>query len=814
MLQRVSEMENTCLLCPFTGSNSQELSLHLIKYHRNDSRFIVKCGYCSATYRVYDSYKKHLYRKHSVTIDVDNVIEPESVYEFASTSSNVTQSQTLEEEIQRKAAGLILKLKGQHNVSQVAVDCVLDNVSDILNIVQRHTHATVKQHQEDTGCSVNSILSDEVFNVSLQCLRSKHMQNNFFVDTYGMVEPQLVELGEKLTVSSGSSGRLQSQVVKCYGCIVPFRQNLIKLLSCPEVKNEVLRGHASSSSYLYDVCDGEYIKKHPLTHCGHPFLRFLLFCDDLEVCNPVGSHTKVHKITVWYWQMLNIHPLYRSRLSSIQLLAIAKSAYIRRFGMERILNDFKLCMQELAQGCDMPEVGHCVGALVSVVADTPAANQIGGFKEGVGFAKRKCRTCDCNPEDMTKYFSEQDFRLRSEDQHIVRCTTLSNLSPSARQYWSKEYGINSRSLLMDLPFFHVTECLVHDIMHVLFEGICPFELKLAFQKFVCDQKFFTINQLNGAISAYPYTHGWKRNKPAQIDKKLLSDDSRGLKQDSSQIWCLLMHLPFLIGAFVPEGDEHWLNIVRLQQIVQLCTSHRADDLTVAQLEHLIKTHNSHFTYLYPQASYIPKLHFLVHIPSQIHRFGPAKNLWAMRMEAKNGKFKRKKWSNFRNVPLSLSVYHQQSMCYDQSAPFYLHFPEEACEGDLVDVLQYEHRNALVSAGILPWSDNVMITICRSITVHGTPYSTDDILYYRRDSEVTTPYFARIVHCVSTDTYKCLVMQLLDVTSFNPHLNCYTVSSVAGNCVFALEVKDLWCPKPCIVNREHVLVTADCVVECL
>jgi len=65
-----------------------------------------------------------------------------------------------------------------------------------------------------------------------------------------------------------------------------------------------------------------------------------------------------------------------------------------------------------------------------------------------------------------------------------------------------------------------------------------------------------------------------------------------------------MHLPFLIVAFVPEGDEHWLNILQLQQTVQLCTTHRVDEVTVGLLEYLICTHNSKFKALYVDASYI------------------------------------------------------------------------------------------------------------------------------------------------------------------------------------------------------------------
>ena len=39
------------------------------------------------------------------------------------------------------------------------------------------------------------------------------------------------------------------------------------------------------------------------------------------------------------------------------------------------------------------------GALIAFLGDTPAANYIGGFKEGVGGAMRMCRTCYCSKTD-------------------------------------------------------------------------------------------------------------------------------------------------------------------------------------------------------------------------------------------------------------------------------------------------------------------------------------------------------------------------------------------------------------------------------
>jgi len=83
----------------------------------------------------------------------------------------------------------------------------------------------------------------------------------------------------------------------------------------------------------------------------------------------------------------------------------------------------------------------------------------------------------------------------------------------------------------------------------------------------------------------------------------------------------------------------------------------------------------------------------------------------MCMEAKNSKFKRK------NIPHSLAVYQQQSMCYDQSAPLYVRSPNKVRELELIAVISpYEHVNALLSACVVPPTENTMVTVCSPVSL--------------------------------------------------------------------------------------------------
>ena len=47
----------------------------------------------------------------------------------------------------------------------------------------------------------------------------------------------------------------------------------------------------------------------------------------------------------------------------------------------------------------------------------------------------------------------------------------------------------------------------------------------------------------------------------------------------------------------------------------------------------------------------------------MYRFGPLRHTWCMRFESKNKELKQYTTSCFKNVPLSVTIKHQQSLCY-------------------------------------------------------------------------------------------------------------------------------------------------------
>ena len=84
--------------------------------------------------------------------------------------------------------------------------------------------------------------------------------------------------------------------------------------------------------------------------------------------------------------------------------------------------------------------------------------------------------------------------------------------------------------------------------------------------------------------------------------------------------CLGRLLPLIIGDLVPEGDEKWELFLQLLTIIDYVFAPKTTSDIVAHVRMLINYHHTKFTLLYPECSIIPKLHYMVHIPSWMERY--------------------------------------------------------------------------------------------------------------------------------------------------------------------------------------------------
>lgn len=301
------------------------------------------------------------------------------------------------------------------------------------------------------------------------------------------------------------------------------------------------------------------------------------------------------------------------------------------------------------------------GAILAVIADTPASQAAGCFKESVGGARRKCRHCMTSWEQMQEHFTGEEFVLRTNNGHEEQLSLMENAGSSyLKNYFSKEYGINDRAKITEAPYFDVTKQLPQDIMHIFLEGILCYAMKFLF-KHLFNAKCLNLQDLNEAIDHFAYGYSEKKAKPSPIKQVDLEfQSSSNLGQNASQMFLFACILPFILDGKVQNDDPQWKNFLSLLEIMGICFSHKVTIASVINLKQLVKEHLTSFKIAYPSARILPKQHYLVHLPSQIMMFGPLIRSWCMRFEAKHSFFKdmARRIKNFKNLPLSLAERHQ------------------------------------------------------------------------------------------------------------------------------------------------------------
>ncbi len=60
--------------------------------------------------------------------------------------------------------------------------------------------------------------------------------------------------------------------------------------------HQIFNGHKDEVK-LNDFCDGEVYRTHPLFSVHSTAFQLFFYFDDLEVCNPLGSKSKIHKLS-------------------------------------------------------------------------------------------------------------------------------------------------------------------------------------------------------------------------------------------------------------------------------------------------------------------------------------------------------------------------------------------------------------------------------------------------------------------------------------------------------------------------------------
>jgi hypothetical protein len=84
-----------------------------------------------------------------------------------------------------------------------------------------------------------------------------------------------------------------------------LKNSCISFYQCQEsLKTPTIRNIDFEYGDIYDriYFQKEFFQQH------QNILLFSIYYDDFEIVNPIGSHKKKHKRSVFYWNLLNLPP--------------------------------------------------------------------------------------------------------------------------------------------------------------------------------------------------------------------------------------------------------------------------------------------------------------------------------------------------------------------------------------------------------------------------------------------------------------------------------------------------------------------------
>ena len=764
----------------------KSLFIHLrAVHHVNHAASYFQCCEigCGRTFSYMRSFRRHLEQHENVEVlgvPTEEPIQPEFPTAEGQSAEDVEEWDEIEPQgITDRVALFLAHLRSVSSQTLSGIHLVVEQtsslISDIVGRLQSRTMAVFSSLGHNQSPEVEQLMLEfQDCAEPFRDLDTEYKQMQYFVKLGGFIEP--VEETFPGGVSyvqkrDSATGTVKQVAVPDTFQRVPLTRLLGQVLEMPGILQAMLDWQQRVGGVLQDVFDGEFCKEHPL-FLKETSIPLLLYNDDCETVNPLGSKTGTHKLGFIYFLIKSLPPDLLSSLRSHFLCAVYRSDDAKTYSLDDVLRPIVAELQVLEKEgitVDTPTFKGVVKfSLVQVVGDNLGLNAILGYTESFS-ANHMCRRCRVHKHVSAQQTLEDPAQLRNIHTHQADLE-LASLS---------ETGLKRDSELNNLSFYHVTDNVAPDIMHDILEGVGPLEVKLILNTLI-EQKHVTLDQINYRLTSFDYGFCDKANKPSVISKNDLRNPEGAMRQSAAQMWCLIRLLPTMIGDLIPEGNKEWELLLLLLLCMEFIFSPSITVSATLYLAKIIEEHHSLFLELFPESHLRPKHHFMVHYPQAIRKLGPLMHLWSMRFEAKHNFFKRVSHitCNFRNICKTMAYRHQMQLCYHFLSGSVLSHTTEVGPGpstflSTIDGFK-EIQNDLTD---FPVFSEVLLPAW--VTFKGTKYRPGMTVFLSYDSD-GEPQFGLIKSIIllsqmtHTPTTK-FVIQKWETKGFERHFHAYSVT---------------------------------------
>lgn len=517
------------------------------------------------------------------------------------------QRQT-EDDLERIAARYTMNLKKNGNVTDVAIDAVIQETSALLGKVLKYAQEKIRAKlKQATGKNLdeNIIYSslDIFIGDPFYRLQTKDERLSYYTNFFGFIRSESMFTGN-FRYDSRFDRNLKCTIQKQIPCnfqYVSIIETLTKIANNPILFKLIHEEKRSSDGRMRSYLDGEKGRNHPVISKYPNIIRLVLHADDFECVNAEGAKTVIHKIVALQFLVQNLPPEENARLRALHLLSYAYRVDMSSGqGIDVLLEPLFRELEQLQSEEGVPimvcgEPFTLRAILVCCMGDAAAAHEMLGLMPCS--ANSFCWLCTVNRKELhANIFSLGEERTK--ERHNSHLQAIERLGPAAQKYYGieRKAALITRSQHADFP-----EAFIRDCMHDILKGIGPMEIKLALHQYVAKKKYFDAKFVNARLHSFISGPADSKNKPSAnfSDKSLNIITSYGLRQSAAQTWLLIQVFPFLFGAKVPADDPHMKLIVLLKRMCEVTFSPALTDSDNEVLETLIFQHHSLFSLLYP-----------------------------------------------------------------------------------------------------------------------------------------------------------------------------------------------------------------------
>lgn len=649
-----------CSLCNknFSNRDLNKFVTHLEYAH--SMKYNYDCPICKRSFSRRDNFKSHLRNKHD---NASDAVIPAHVGEGISNNPDNNSGNEISDEL-TFVFDVSAKAREFKNILKESVLRLVTNLHNEISIPRSFIQKIINLIKEFLNAGFLNILKEFMFSSSdknenieeakglidflktcIEPLDSEYKRLQFFNYSEKYVEPQLKIIGSSSEVSNKNNQT--SMILKHRTCtFIPVSETLNQFLSLPGTLNCIFeymnQSYVSKQTHnqepiYHNLLNGSLWEEILQNSLGKKMIPLILYFDDFETSNPLGSHAGVYKVGVVYFTIAALPPQYISRLENIFTCLIFHSSERYEFGNQAIFNCLLEDLKNLESNGIVINNVKLYFNVILLVGDNLGVNSVLGFVESFS-AHHFCRLCT-----TSKVLTQQQTKL---DISSIRRRSTYEQHAQDRAYGIKEYCIWNT-----LNYFHVYHNQSVDLMHDLYEGIHRYDMAQIL-KMLLHSKLFSLETLNSRVKYFKYEF-WEKNHPPPVKKEQIEKGM--LIFSSSEMEAFVKNFRYFVGDLVPIDNKAWLVYLKLLEITEILSQTRISSACITLLETLIPEYLSELKKIFPHITLKPKHHLLLHYTTILRKIGPVSKISCERFEAKHRELKRvaNSVTSRKNIPLTL-----------------------------------------------------------------------------------------------------------------------------------------------------------------